>query len=247
MLRGVLFMSVFAPSGGMASKATLFLRHGGQLTTEFPSMKVIDKKEMSAAMALHATTPYFHSDFAHTDYGSLPGSAPGSASWNSPPMTAPLTLPGSQTIRAKLWVGTNAVETELTATLSRWTEGGGWASLCGATGSTLYREGAGKALPLPGKAMVATSANGGFAVALPLEMKLPPGDVELQQGDILRLDVSCGSDSAAAASERVDQRVWHNNKWASTVEVEVVAPGAGMVELKFSEHPVISQPAVPAM
>ena len=42
----------------------LYLRHGGQLSTEAPSMDVINPEEMAAAMELHAKTQYFHSDFA---------------------------------------------------------------------------------------------------------------------------------------------------------------------------------------
>ena len=64
------------------------------------------------------------------------------------------------------------VESEFTASLSRGTADGEWTSLCGATGNTLYREGADTPLPLPGQDMVAASANGGFSVALPLEMQL---------------------------------------------------------------------------
>ena len=97
----------------MSTTTTLFLRHGGQLSTEAPSMSVINDDEMAAAMALHAETQYFHSDFAHTDYiGADPAnqtaaSAPGGASWSSAPLSAACTLEGSR-IKTVLWIGSNA-------------------------------------------------------------------------------------------------------------------------------------------
>ena len=103
-------------------------------------------------------------------------------SWSTAPLSAPCTLQGSS-IKTVLWIGSNAVESEFTASLSRGTPDGEWSSLCGATGNTLFREGAGTPLPLPGKDMVAASANGGFSVALPLSMGLAQG-VELQAGDV---------------------------------------------------------------
>ena len=62
----------------------------------------------------------------------------------------------------------------------------------------------------------------------------------MQVGDVLRFDVSCGAESAATAQERVDQRVWHNQKWGSTLELPL-AEGA-VLELAFAQHPVITQP-----
>ena len=282
-----------------AMATTLFLRHGGQLSTVRPSMAVINDVEMSAAMALHAKTQYFHSDFAHTDYAAAPGNiTAGGASFSSQPLVAPRTLQGS--VRATLWIGTNEVETSFTVSLGRWTEASGWASLCGATANTLHREGTDTALPLPGKPMVAASSNGGFAVALPLEMALDEA-IELQAGDQLRVDVSCGAGAggpgdgdqerggpgaggpegwtwqrvlpAVAPSPRAPShcllaspaslsppplppapspslcylsplcpppQVWHNQKWASTVEMEL---GGEPLSLMFEEHPVITQPA----
>jgi hypothetical protein len=224
---------------------TLFLRHGGQLSSEPPSMEAISPEEMDAAMALHAETQYFHSDFAHTDYiGIDPAnrtatSAPGSASWSTAPLASACTLQPSRAIMVVLWIGSNAVESEFTASLSRGTASGEWLSLCGATGNTLYREGPENPLPLPGKVMVAASANGGFSVALSLHMQLEHA-VELQASDVLRIDVSCGERSAAEAHERVDQRVWHNPKWPSTIEFQVA--GGAALELPFEPHPVITQP-----
>lgn len=226
----------------------LFLRHGGQLSSEAPSMGVISKNEMADATKLHATTQYFHSDFAHTDYigaepfmGADPLTTSGSASWTTPPLDTAVTLLSSR-IKMKLWVATNAVSTEFSASLSHWTAETGWVSLCGSTGSTLHREGAGKALPLPGKDMMATSANGGFPVELTLELDLPQ-KVELRSGDMLRVDVSRGPEAAAATEERVDHRIWHSPKWVSSLELEL-DPQASGPELKFEAHPLITQPEV---
>ncbi len=237
-LLSVLYTFTMAAGG----TTTLYLRHGAQLSTEPPSMDVINDDEMAAAMSLHATTQYFHSDFAHTDYiaddpaNRTTASTPGGTHWESKPLSSPCTLRASR-IKTLLWIGTNAVESEFTASLSHGTGDGEWSSVCGATGNTLYREGQDQQLPLPGKSMVAASANGGFSVALPLDMELAQ-EVEIPAGNVLRLDVTCGAQSAAAARERVDQRIWHNAKWASTVEVDI---GAALT-LPFEAHPVITQP-----
>ena len=195
-----------------------------------------------------ARSRYFHSDFAHTDYIAVDPTkqtaafAPGGAYWESRPLASPCTLRASR-VKTVLWIGSNAVESEFTASLSRGTGDGNWTSLCGATANTLYREGLDKPLPLPGKSMVAASANGGFSVALPLELELEQ-EVELKAGDVLRLDVSCGAQSAASARERMDQRIWHNPKWASTVEVDLKSDGEAALVLPFEAHPVIMQPEV---
>ena len=42
-------------------------------------MEVISDTEMAAAMALHAETQYFHSDFAHTDFAAAGNMVKGAA------------------------------------------------------------------------------------------------------------------------------------------------------------------------
>eukprot|EP00656_Telonema_subtile_P011980 TRINITY_DN16000_c0_g1_i3.p1 TRINITY_DN16000_c0_g1~~TRINITY_DN16000_c0_g1_i3.p1 ORF type:complete len:219 (-),score=44.47 TRINITY_DN16000_c0_g1_i3:217-873(-) len=215
----------------MENATTLYLRHGAQLSTDPPAMNVISREEMAHAMDLHARTQYFHSDFAHTDFRTSSPDVLGAASWSSAPLPAPARIPSS-IIAVMLWVGTSAVEAEFTVSLSH--HGAqGWSSLCGATANTVHREGPEERLPLPGKDMMAASANGGFAVGLPLQMELEY-EVELQPGDILRLDVSCGG----AEDGPVDQRVWHNHKWGSTVQLALDPPS----ELEFVPHPEIQQP-----
>lgn len=225
-----------------AATTLLYVRHGGQLSTEAPSMAVISNEEMGAAMALHAKTQYFHSDFAHTDYvGADPtnkSTVPGGTSWTSAPLSRPLRLHGR--VRATLWIGTNVPATHFSVALSsRAPDGSEWSSLCGATGNTLYREGE-QALPLPGQTMVAAGSNGGFSVSMPLELGQLTEAVGLPEGSLLRMDVACGAEAAASASERVDHRIWHSPKWASTVEVSV--DGEPPL-LSFTPHPKITQPA----
>ena len=77
---------------------------------------------------------------------------------------------------------------------------------------------------------MASGANGGYSVALPLALELDE-DVELRSGDILRLDVSgAGGDAAAQGEGRVDHRVWHNPKWPSSLDVALEPP----LELKWA-------------
>jgi len=268
MLWSLVLLPSLTASMATTSAATLFLRHGGQLSTETPSMAVINGEEMSAAMALHATTQYFHSDFAHTDYAAAPAAgnasaaASAGASWSSPPLRAKCTL-SSGPVRTTLWIGTNAGETAFTVALSRWSERGGWASLCGGSASTAQRDvgadgtAAAAAARLPGKPMVAASSNGGFAVAVPVEMALEE-PVVLAAGDRLRIDVSCAAAAGSAAADAEEQgdqerggpgaggpegwtwqRIWHNQKWASTVEI--AALGGEPLSLHFEAHPVITQ------
>lgn len=201
-------------------------------------MNDISKEEMSYAMGLHAKTPYFHSDFAHTDYSTDPArraSANGGASWITPPLEAPTTLGGEQSIKVTLWIGINAARQKFTASLSRHdSKSGEWASLAGASADTLHRE-PGKELPLPGQPMMATSSMKppGFSVALPIEMTLPE-EVSLAAGDMLRIDVS----SEAGEGERIDHRIWHSSKWPSTVELGMME--TDKAEIKFSPHPVVN-------
>eukprot|EP00658_Telonema_sp_P-2_P007506 TRINITY_DN1279_c0_g1_i4.p1 TRINITY_DN1279_c0_g1~~TRINITY_DN1279_c0_g1_i4.p1 ORF type:complete len:210 (-),score=50.85 TRINITY_DN1279_c0_g1_i4:298-927(-) len=202
----------------------LYLRHGGQLCTAPPDMRDISKQDMSHAMALHARTQYFHSDFAHTDFMTAHA-----ASWTSPPLNAPCAI-SSPLVVVMLWVGTSAPSADFTASLS---VGGpnGWSCVANGSTSTLLRE-PGVELVLPGKDMMAASSNGGYAVALPIQMALA-GPVELEEGVRLRVDVAGGEDLL-----RVDRRVWHNHKWASTVEMQMEP----QVELGFEPGPVIDQP-----
>jgi len=198
----------------------LYLRYGGLLSTDKPSMDGVTKADWEHVAHVHSTTQYFHSDFAHTDYTVKSGSM---ASWSTPPLEQAVTLQGLR-VSANLWIGTNASETDFTASLMHFPQANGGspageaaagARLCSATSNTRFREGKETGL-LPGQPMMATGANGGYSVALPFELELA-GAVTLQPGDVLRLDVS-GSKSA---EERVDHRVWHNPKWASTLEVEL--------------------------
>ena len=70
-----------SPRGSMAP--TTRTCGTGAAHTDEPTTGVISDEEMSAAMALHKKTQYFHSDFAHTDFVGLgPASeAPGGAAW----------------------------------------------------------------------------------------------------------------------------------------------------------------------
>ena len=233
----VVFLSSSASAS--ASTTTLFLRVGGQLTTDAPSMAVVTHDENAAVKDLHLRTPFFHSDHAHTDYVARSG---GGASWSTPPLATTCKLRKAR-IKTSLWIGTNAKSTDFTASLSRWSKGGGWASLCGATASTLSRKV--ETTALPGKGMIAVMANGGYSVELQIEMQLAD-TVEVRAGDVLRLDVTGGQDQAPTDDERVPQtsgvvhRVWHSPKWASAVELSVEA--ASPLELKFSPGPKIAQP-----
>ena len=238
---------------------TLYLRHGGALSTEPPSMEVISDTEMAAAMALHAETQYFHSDFAHTDFAAAGNTSTASASWVTPPLPTACKL-SSMVANVMLWVGTSATHAGFSASLSK-QQGAEWVSLGGGSADTLFREGADEPQPLPGKGMMAASANGGFAVGLPLQLRLLQEGVQLEAGDVLRLDVGCGAAAGdddddgggatadSGAADRVDRRIWHNAKWASTVElsVEPVAPAGSGLDLKFEPHPVIEQPASAAL
>jgi hypothetical protein len=223
---------------------TLFLRHGGQFTTEAPSQRVITTSENAAVKVLHGqSTEFFHSDYAHTDY--VARSQTGGASWSTPPLAMPCKLRKGQ-MKTTLWIGTNAKATVFLAQLSRWSEAAGWVSLCGATCSTLSRRV--KAPQLPGKGMIAVMANGGFSVELPFEMTLPE-DVELGAGDMLRIDLTGGPQAPdeAEADERIPNtpgvvhRVWHSSKWASSVELEIEVESK--LDLKFVPSPEITQPA----
>ena len=227
----VFALTIVTMASHVTATSLVYLRHGGQLSTEAPDFKVISKDEMSHAMDLHAKTPYFHSDFAHTDY--VADQAYG-ASWLTPPLEAPATL-AQGPIKVVLWIGTNAASTLVTASLSRRSALGGWGSLSGATADTLHRE-PGKELPLPGQPMMATSSMSppGFAVALPIAMELDQA-VELAAGDVLRLDVSCPN-STSDGEKRIDHRIWHNPKWPSTLELALEA-----ASFKFAPHPPIRQ------
>jgi hypothetical protein len=195
----------------------LFLRHGGKLSTAASSMDDVTKDDWTHVRHVHSTTQFFHSDFAHTDYKVARGN---SASWSTPPLERAVTLLASSPTKMVLWVSTNAADTEFRATLLRLPAGGDSAVALGsATGSTLHRE-EGKELPLPGEGMMATGANGGYSVALPLQIQLDES-VELSQGDVLRLEVAGIDDDAPESAERVNHRIWHNPKWGSTLELPV--------------------------
>jgi uncharacterized protein (DUF736 family) len=128
---------------------TLFLRVGGQLTTDAPSMGVVTSAEHAAVKDLHASAEFFHSDHAHTDYVARSN---GGASWVSPPLATECELQKSR-IKASLWIGTNAKATDFTVQLSHWTKGGDWSSLCETTVNTLSRKVDDPTLP--GKGMIA--------------------------------------------------------------------------------------------
>jgi len=191
---------------------TLYLRHGGLLSTEKPSMDAVTKADWDHVKIVHSETQHFHSDFAHTDYMVEDGAL---ASWSTPPLADTFVLKGPR-VSANLWIGTNAAHTDFNATLMRFdAQGNSWSPLCSATANTQFRESAETPLLLPGKPMMATGANGGYSVALPLQLELA-APVTLQTGDVLRVDVS---GSATGSESRVDHRVWHNPKWASTFEL----------------------------
>ena len=128
---------------------TLFLRVGGQLSTDAPSMGVVTSAEHAAVKDLHANAEFFHSDHAHTDYVAQSG---GGASWVSPPLATECVL-RKTTIKAFLWIGTNAKATDFTVQLSHWSKGSDWSSLCETTASTLSRKVDDPTLP--GKGMIA--------------------------------------------------------------------------------------------
>lgn len=233
IVAGVFLSSGVLSTGKATTTTTLFLRVGGQLTTDAPSMDVVTAKEKKAVTDLHANSPFFHSDHAHTDYVS--NRPDGGASWTSPPLSSSYVLQKSR-IQTSLWIGTNAKATDFTASLSRWTEKDGWSSLCGATVSTLSRK-----LSLPGKAMIDVMANGGYCVELPVEMELKQA-VIVNAGDVLRLDVS-GNDKATAEAggDAIVHRIWHAPRWASSVQLHVESKGSP-VELKFKPGPDVAQP-----
>ena len=56
MLGGLRLLSALCSFTMSASVTTLYLRHGAQLSTDPPTMDVINAEEMAAAMSLHATT-----------------------------------------------------------------------------------------------------------------------------------------------------------------------------------------------
>ena len=235
-------LGIFSLSSGTmsttASAKTLFLRVGEQLSTEAPSMNVVTSAESKAVTDLHANSPYFHNDHAHTDYVAK---ANGGATWSTPPFAVDCELiPGAQ--HASLWIGTNAKATDFTVSLSHWQkEANEWSSVCGATISTrtLKHE-------FPGKQMIAIMANGGYSVELPVEMDLVE-PVPIRAGDVLRLDVSGSPEASgslpAAGEEPVVHRIWHAPKWASTVRLGVKAvDGALKLDLPFVKGPKVTQP-----
>jgi predicted acyl esterase len=239
LVSSVLFGSLPTPTTTTAT--TLFLRVGGQLTTDAPAMSVVTEDEKAAVKELHHRMEFFHSDHAHTDYVARPGA---SASWSTPPLAVACKLRKGP-IKTSLWIGTNAKASDFGVSLSRWTKESGWASLCGTTVSTLSRMVDSPALP--GKGMIAVMANGGYSVELPLSMELPEA-VELGAGDVLRVDVSGGEHAVekAATDEQVPQthgvvhRVWHSPNWASALHLHVAA--STPLELGFTPGPTITQP-----
>merc|ERR1719163_1387847 len=66
-----------------SSPTTLYLRHGGLLSTQKPAMNVVTKADWAHVKKVHKETQYFHSDFAHTDYQVALNN---SASWSTPPL-----------------------------------------------------------------------------------------------------------------------------------------------------------------
>eukprot|EP00747_Dinoflagellata_sp_TGD_P017504 gnl/TRDRNA2_/TRDRNA2_125863_c0_seq1.p1 gnl/TRDRNA2_/TRDRNA2_125863_c0~~gnl/TRDRNA2_/TRDRNA2_125863_c0_seq1.p1 ORF type:complete len:257 (-),score=48.60 gnl/TRDRNA2_/TRDRNA2_125863_c0_seq1:126-896(-) len=200
----------------------LYLRQGGLLCTEKPSMEVVTKGDWDHVKEVHEKSQHFHSDFAHTDYTVGPGS---NASWCTAPLDSEVQLQALR-VSAVLWFSTSAAETDVTVSLLKGKAGGAgaaakpdgdyfmWSELCRATANTQFREGKDTPLLLPGKGMMAAGANGGYAVAVPLELELAE-KAALQPGDVLRVEISGGG----ASKEHIDHRIWHNPKWASTMEL----------------------------
>jgi predicted acyl esterase len=108
-----------AKKANSTTPTTLWLRHGGLLSTEKPNMNVVTKADWAHVKTVHAETQYFHSDFAHTDYRVAPGA---SASWSSLPLEQACVLRGLK-IMVTLWVSTSTASTDFTASLSRSSSG----------------------------------------------------------------------------------------------------------------------------
>ena len=56
----IAFLLRGSTSSASAFALKLHLRHGGQLTTDAPSMNEVTKEENAAVKTLHASSPYFH-------------------------------------------------------------------------------------------------------------------------------------------------------------------------------------------
>ena len=64
IVAGVFLSSGVLSTGKATTTTTLFLRVGGQLTTDAPSMDVVAAKEKKRSRP-HANSPFFHSDHAY--------------------------------------------------------------------------------------------------------------------------------------------------------------------------------------
>ena len=124
----------------------------------------------------------------------------------------------------RLWLSTNASQTDCTATLSL-NSGGKTTTLCSASANTSKRAKDEHPVTLPGDDMMRTSMRGGFAVRVTMDLELKEA-VKLTKGDRLRLDVSGGG----GAEDTVNHRIWHNPKWQSLIELNIDEA----VELKWA-------------
>ena len=168
---------------------------------------------------VHKESQFFHSDFAHSDYNTKTSSV----SWESPSFDG-IRVVGQGSVPVRLWLSTNAGQTECTATLSS-VSGGKSTTLCSASANTAKRAKDEHPVTLPGDDMMRTSMSGGFAVLMTMDLKLKQV-VRLAKGDRLRLDISGGG----GAEDDVNHRIWHNPKWQSSIELNINEA----VELKWA-------------